>query len=417
MKTPETSKRAPIILMVLLLFSTQACTDIFLSGLPLIARDFGVSMGVTNLTISVYNYSQAFFVLFIGVVSDLRGRRSVLIPCLLVHIIASAWIALSTDMPTMLVMRAAQALGSAAVYIVLRLVIKDTMDKKAQIHATGLLVVGLVLSPILAPVLGAWIINASNWRNCFWAIALFEIPLFAWVWVAIRESNLKQQEFRAAFSMKNHMLSYYTVLKDGYFLSLALIVGAAFAAFYAFIGISSFMYINQYGIKQTDYAYLFIGIALAYLLGNRIMSKLNASDLAPLKIVGIGIYTSMLGLAFILAEIFTDNKLLTLGLITVGTCLLRLATALINPPVQVMVTNHFMEKGAHALGLLTCIQYCFAGIGTMVVSGLTFQPNVNFTISTFVFVALSLIAYLYASRESLRTRLRTSGGVKRRGQV
>ncbi|NDH54373.1 MAG: Bcr/CflA family multidrug efflux transporter, partial [Betaproteobacteria bacterium] len=46
--------RAPVILMVLLLFSTQACTDIFLAGLPQIAREFGVSMGVSNLTISVY---------------------------------------------------------------------------------------------------------------------------------------------------------------------------------------------------------------------------------------------------------------------------------------------------------------------------------------------------------------------------
>ncbi|MEB0140896.1 MFS transporter [Undibacterium sp. CCC2.1] len=394
----------PVILMVLLLFSTQACTDIFLSGLPLISREFGVSMGVSNLTISVYNYSQAFFVLFIGIVSELWGRRSVVLSCLLVHIAASVWIALCTTMPAMIVMRAAQALGSAAIYIVLRLVIKDTMDKKAQIHATGLLVLGLVLSPILAPVLGAWIVKVSNWRNCFWAIALFEVPLFAWAWVAVRESNHRQKEFRAEFSMKTHVLNYCSVLKNSYFLSLALIVGSAFAAFYAFISISSFMYINQYGIKETDYAYLFIGIALAYLLGNRVMSKLNANNVAPQHIVGIGIYTSLLGTTVILAQIFTRDTLLTVGLMTVGTCLLRLATALINPPVQVMVTNHFRDQGAHALGLLTCIQYCFAGIGTMVVSDLSFLPSTNFTISTVVFITLSLTGYLFVSRKALTNR-------------
>ena len=386
--------------MVLLLFSTQACTDIFLSGLPLIAQEFGVSMGVSNLTISVYNYSQAFFVLFIGVVSDLWGRRSVVLSCLLMHIAASVWIALCTAMPDMIVMRVVQALGSAAVYIVLRLVIKDTMDKKAQIHATGLLVVGLVLSPLLAPVLGAWIINVSNWRNCFWAIALFEIPLFAWACASIQESNYRQKEFRAAFSMKTHILNYYRVLKNSYFLSLALIVGSAFAAFYAFISISSFIYINQYGTKETDYAYLFIGIALAYLLGNRVMSKLNANNVPPPRIVGIGIYISVLGTAVILSQAFTDDTLFTLSLITVGTCLLRLATALINPPVQVMVTNHFRDNGAHALGLLTCIQYCFAGIGTMLVSDLSFLPSANFTISSVFFIALTLIGYLFFCRKA-----------------
>jgi DHA1 family bicyclomycin/chloramphenicol resistance-like MFS transporter len=394
----------PVILMVMLLFSTQACTDIFLSGLPLFAQEFGVSMGVSNLTISVYNYSQAFFVLFIGVVSDLWGRRSVVLYCLLIHIAASVWIALCTSMPTMILMRAAQALGSAAIYIVLRLVIKDTMDKKAQIHATGLLVVGLVLSPLLAPVLGAWIVKISNWRNCFWAIALLEIPLFAWAWATIRESNHQQKEFRAAFSMKTHILSYYNVLQNGYFLSLALIVGSAFAAFYAFISISSFVYIDQYGIKETDYAYLFIGIALAYLLGNRVMSKLNANNMAPSKIVGIGIYTSLLGATIILSQSFTDDTLLTVSLLTVGTCLLRLATALINPPVQVMVTNHFRDKGSHALGLLTCIQYCFAGVGTMVVSNLSFLPSANFTISSVFFITLSLIGYLLVFRKALNVQ-------------
>ncbi|HJV02568.1 MAG TPA: MFS transporter [Burkholderiaceae bacterium] len=395
----------PIILMVLLLFSTQACTDIFLSGLPLIAREFGLSMGASNLTISVYNYSQALFVLFVGVVSDLWGRRSVVLSCLFVHIAASVWIALCSAMPTMIVMRAAQALGSAAIYIVLRLVIKDTMDKKAQIHATGLLVVGLVLSPILAPVLGAWIVKVSSWRNCFWAIALFEIPLFGWAWVTIRESNHRQKEFRAAFSMKTHLLNYYRVLRNSYFLSLALIVGAAFAAFYAFISISSFMYLNQYGITETAYGYLFIGIALAYLLGNRTMSRLNANNVAPRKIIGIGIYTSLLGATVILAQVFFHSTVLTVGLITLGTCLLRLATALINPPAQVMVTNHFRDQGAHALGLLTCIQYCFAGIGTMVVSDLSFLPSANFTISTVVFIALSLTGYLLVSRKALAMQL------------
>lgn len=391
----------PITLMVLLIFSTQACTDIFLSGLPQIAQEFGVSMGVSNLTISVYNYSQAFFVLFIGVVSDLWGRRSVVLYCLLIHIAASVWIALCTAMPAMILMRAAQALGSAAIYIVLRLVIKDTMDKKAQIHATGLLVVGLVLSPLLAPLLGAWIVKISNWRNCFWAIALLEIPLFAWAWATIRESNYQQKEFRAAFSMKTHILSYYNVLQNGYFLSLALIVGSAFAAFYAFISISSFIYIDQYGIEETDYAYLFIGIALAYLLGNRVMSKLNAKNVPPPKIVGMGIYISLLGATIILSQAFTGDTALTVSLITVGTCLLRLATALINPPVQVIVTNHFRDKGAHALGLLTCIQYCFAGIGTMMVSDLPFLPSASFTISSVFFITLSLIGYLFVFKQAL----------------
>ncbi|WP_164557878.1 multidrug effflux MFS transporter [Massilia atriviolacea] len=394
----ESNRNISIVLMVLLLFATQACTDIFLSGLPMMAQEFGTTMNVTNLTISVYNYSQAAVVLFIGVISDVRGRRATILTCLALHIGATVWIALSSSISWVIVMRVLQATGSAAVYIILRLIIKDTMDKKAQIHATGLLVVGLVLSPILAPVVGAWIIHWSSWRNCFWAIALFEAPLFVWAWMTIRETNHKQMALRAAFSLKNHFLSYLGVLQDRYFLGMALIVGSVFAAFYAFISISSYLYIQQFGMRETSYAYVFIGIAVSYLIGNRLMSKLNADNLTPQRIIGLGISVSLVGAACIFGELLTGNRIAVIALITLGTCLLRLATALINPPAQVVVTNHFPDSGSHALGMLTCIQYSFAAIGTMVVSGLPLAPSGNFMISTALFVALSVAGYLFAFR-------------------
>jgi DHA1 family bicyclomycin/chloramphenicol resistance-like MFS transporter len=398
--TMAATRKISVLLMVLLLFSTQACTDIFLPGLPTIAKEFGATMSVTNLMISAYTCSQAVVVLFIGAVSDLRGRRSTILVCLALHIIATIWIALSSSLLCIIILRAVQATGSAAVYIVLRLIIKDTLDKKAQIHATGLLMVGLVLSPILAPLVGGWIIHLSNWRNCFWAIAVFEAPLFCWALMTISETNHKQHEFRASFSAKNYFLSFYSVLKDRYFLGLALIVGSVFAAFYAFIGISSYLYIDQYGIKETNYSYVFIGIAVSYLIGNRLMSVLNEKNLLPRHIIASGIYVSLIGTAFILAESCIKNTLAAIALTTLGTCLLRLATALINPPVQVVVTNHFNEKGSHALGLLTCIQYSFAAIGTLVVSGLPFKPSGNFVVTTFAFVALSLVGFRFAFRHS-----------------
>lgn len=394
--TTANAKPVSIVLMVLLLFATQACTDIFLPGLPAIAREFGVSMAGANHLISAYNYSQAVVVLFIGVVSDLHGRRSTLLVCLALHIAASIWIALSNSLPWMIALRAVQAAGSAAVYIVLRLVIKDTLDKQAQIHATGLLVTGLVLSPILAPVAGAWIIQFTNWRGCFWAIAAVELPLFFWAWRAVHETHHQSALFRAAFSWKGHFLHYAAVLRDRYFLGMALIVGAAFAAFYAFISISSYLYIGQYGVPASRYALVFIGVAAFYLLGNRMMSRLNARQVPPQRIVQAGVAVSLLGAAVLCTALLASNRVAILAAVTLGTCLLRLATALINPPAQVVVTNHFTAQGSHALGLLTCIQYGFAAIGTMVVSSLPFSPSANFTFSTMLFVLLCAAGYAFA---------------------
>lgn len=391
-------KKNSLLWMVSLLFTTQACTDIFLPGLPLIAKEFDTTINITNLMVSVYSYSQAIVVLWIGIVSDLRGRRATILACLALHIMATICIALSSSLFLIIVLRALQAVGSAAVYIVSRLIIKDTMDKKAQIHATGSLVLGLVLSPLLAPVVGAWIIQLSTWRNCFWAIAIVELPLLLWVLMTFEETNKKQFEFRSSFSFKKHLLSYCLLLKDYFFLGQSLIVGSVFAAFYAFIGISSYMYIDQYGIKETDYSYAFIPIALFYLGGNRLMRMLNAKNTLPQRIVEYGIYVSLIGTAFIIAEAVSKSTLVAVILATLGACLLRLATALINPPIQVVITNHFGARGSAALGLLTCIQYSFGAIGALIVSGLPFKPSNNFMFTTLVFAALSFIGLEVASR-------------------
>jgi DHA1 family bicyclomycin/chloramphenicol resistance-like MFS transporter len=394
-----TPQPVPTMLMVLLLFVTQACTDIFLPGLPHIAEEFSSSIDVASLTISVYNYCQAAVVLFIGVVSDVRGRRPTIMLCFGLHILATIAIALCSSMAVMIAMRAVQALGSAAVYIVLRMIIKDTLDKKAQIHATGLLVIGLVLSPILAPVVGSWIVHWSNWRYCFWALCVLDIPLFAWAWIAIGETNLRRDECKATFSWATHARNYGAVVADPYFRGMALIVGAAFAAFYAFISISSFMFIHQFQMRETTYGYVFIALALSYLAGNRLMSAMNARALAPQRIIAIGLWVSVAGAACVLAGPLLAQAALSLMAIVAGTCLLRLATALIIPPAQVEVTNHFPQHGAHALGLLTCTQYCFAAIGTMVVSNLWFSPSVNFLLSTVLFVALSAVGYGVVMRQ------------------
>lgn len=395
---PSSAKPVSTILMVLLLFATQACTDIFLPGLPQIAREFNSSIDLASRTISVYNYCQAAVVLFIGVVSDVRGRRPTLLLCLGLHILATVWIALCSSMAAMIALRAVQALGSAAVYIVLRMIIKDTLDKQAQIHATGLLVIGLVLSPILAPVAGSWIVHWSNWRNCFWALALLDLPLFCWAWASIGETNLQRAQLQAAFSWRGHARHYGEVLRERYFCGMALLVGAAFAAFYAFISISSFMFIRQFQLRETTYGYVFIALALFYLAGNRLMSSLNARALAPQTIIALGLLVSVLGAACVLASPLFASTSVIVALIVIGTCLLRLATALIIPPAQVEVSNHFPAHGAHALGLLTCLQYCFAALGTMLVSTLQFSPSSNFLISTVVFVALAALGYLAISR-------------------
>ena len=389
----QQNKTQLLILAMLLLFATVAGTDIYISGLPQMQKEFNTTANIINLTISVYNYGQAFFVLFIGVASDLYGRRNILRFCVLIHLLAAFVIAFSHSINFIIFLRLLQSLGSAAVYIVLRLIIKDIMDLQEQLHATGMMVLGLIISPAIAPVMGAWIMHFYSWRACFLVMGAIETILFIWLWQAIIETNLLQQSFRAQFSIRKHIDNYWQILKSRLFLHLALMVGGTFAVFYAFLGISSYMYINQYHISAIIYSYIYIGLALCYLFGNRWMTWLNQNQVLPHKIITLGIIVSVLGVFISGLGLLFDSTWMILGFITFGVCIVRLSTALINPPAQVASANSFGELGAHALGLLSCFQFVFAGLGIDMVSSLSFRPSINLFLTSLFFTLVSVFAY------------------------
>jgi DHA1 family bicyclomycin/chloramphenicol resistance-like MFS transporter len=248
----------------------------------------------------------------------------------------------------------------------------------------------------VAPVVGAWIIHFWGWRACFGVVCIVQAILLVWAMVLIQETNQQTAEFRAQFQIKSYLLSYVNVIKDKLFINFTLIVCGVFASYYSFISISSYMYIDEYHITSTIYSYTFIAIAAVYLLGNQVMLWMNREHASSWRLIKIGVIISVIGLGFILlGPLFKSTGWLILGLITWGVILLRMATAFINPPIQVAVTHHFGNNGAQALGLLACLQYISAGVGTFVVANLPWQPSVNLVLSSLVFCLVSVIGFYY----------------------
>ena len=390
----QNHKKQLIILMTLLFFLSQACTDIYVPGLPQMTLEFNTSLSTMSSTIGVYTYSQAFFFLFIGVLSDLFGRRKILLPGIAIQVLASILIALNHSINMFIILRIFQAIGSASIYIVLRLVIKDVMNRDEQVGATGIFVTALPLSLAIAPVAGAWIIKLVGWRYCFSIVGVIQGLLLIWAFILIKESNDNTKSFRSNFNLGTYIQSYYIILKTPLFYTLALIIGGVFASYYGFITISSYMYVNEYHVSSIIYSYVFIVIAAFYLLGNQIMLWLNRAHVASWKLVKNGIIISSIGLAIIILGLpFKSIGLITLVSITCGIILLRMATAFINPPIQVAVTHKFGNNGAQAIGLLSSLQYFAAGIGSFIASILPWQPSTNLILSSLFFCLISFIGY------------------------
>jgi DHA1 family bicyclomycin/chloramphenicol resistance-like MFS transporter len=387
-------KKLLIIVLLLLLFVTQASTDIYVSGLPLMAREFNVTPAKMNMTITYYVYTQAVLFLIMGPISDLCGRRKTILISLIISIIATFMISEGKQLDQIILLRIVQAIGSASIYIVSRLIIKEVYDKEEILSVTGLFLLGLVLSPALAPVIGAIIIKYLDWRWCFRLIGIISMLLTFSGFFIIQESNHAIDKFRREFMPRKMLRNYLSVLTNWLFLRYLVVVGGTFASFYAFISMSSYMYINEYHISNIYYSYLFTFIALGYLIGNKMMIYLSKRGKSSHYLVLIGVKIAIFVVALTALSIaFRNYTMLFICLITLSGWLVRLATAFINPPIQVGVIHSFPNQSSYAVGLLSSLQYVFAAFGSWVVGIMPYEPSTNIIATTIIFTCITIIMF------------------------
>ena len=364
-----------IVLALALTLLGVSSTDIYISSLPEMVVFFQTTPNLVNLTLSVYTLSMGIAVLFTGVLSNRFGRRKILITGIMIFIVSSFAIAASNSIYWVILFRIGQAYGCASLLMVCRLIIKDTMTPQEQIHASGVLVMGVVISPAVAPSIGAVLAKFGGWQSGFLLSGIFASILLVGAMMIVKETNTTP--IAQLRSLKAYIKEYVNLLLDTKCLLFTLIIALTFAAYFVFIGISSYLFINKAGMSPLVYSYLFVIIAGGYFVGNSSMMWLNKRDITPLKLILLGMFISLLGLVILGMSLVLAYGFWFTALITLGILIMRLASALIIVPAQV-------ELAITLAGLF----HDQPGYGLIIVTAIFFIPV--------VFLALKLRAIMHA---------------------
>lgn len=389
-----------ILLALALTLLGVSSTDIYISSLPEMVVFFQTTPNLVNLTLSVYTLSMGVAVLFTGVLSNRFGRRNILLIGIMIFILSSFAIAASSSIYWVILFRIGQAYGCASLLMVCRLIIKDTMTPQEQIHASGVLVMGVVISPALAPSIGAVLAQFGGWQSGFLLSGIFASILLLGAMMIVKETNTTP--IAKLRSLKAYIKEYVNLLLETKCLLFTLIIALTFAAYFVFIGISSYLFINKAGMSPLVYSYLFVIIAGGYFVGNSSMMWLNKRDIKPLKLILLGVFVSLLGLVILGVSLVFAYGFWFTAILTLGVLIMRLASALIIVPAQVELMQHFHEQGAQTLGLATCAQFAFASLAITLVGLFHDQPGYGLIIVTaiffipVVFLALKLRAIMHA---------------------
>ena len=156
-------------------FMENLDATIIATAAPAIARDLRVDPVDVNTALTGYLVAVAAGLPASGWLTDRFGARRLLLVAIAVFTIASAVCALSVDLPMLVLARVAQGVGGALMVPVGRLTVLRATSKADMIDAVAYLTWPALLAPVVAPLLGGWIVTVASWHWIF----LINLPLGA----------------------------------------------------------------------------------------------------------------------------------------------------------------------------------------------------------------------------------------------
>ena len=255
--------------------------DMYLPALPAMGADFGASSSVVQLTVSSYFAGMAIGQVIYGPLSDSYGRKRPLYLGLVIYIVASFGCAVAPTIGSMIGLRFLQALGGCAGMIIARAIVRDLVSGQdaARLFSSMMLVMGV--APILAPLLGSYVLVWSSWHAIFVVLAVFGVLCLAGCAVYLPETL--PVERRRPTGVGVALRSFGTLLRDRRFMGFSLSAGLAMATLYTYITASAHFFIGLYDMSPTTYAWLFgsnaAGLIAASQLNQRLLRKWNLYQL------------------------------------------------------------------------------------------------------------------------------------------
>jgi len=136
-------------------------------ALPHMQADLSASQDQINWVLTSYIVASAIALPISGWLADKVGRKRLLLVSVVGFTIASVLCATATSLTEMVVFRAFQGVSGAFIVPLAQATLFDINPREKHGQAMALFGGGVMIGPILGPVLGGWLTDNYNWRWVF----------------------------------------------------------------------------------------------------------------------------------------------------------------------------------------------------------------------------------------------------------
>ncbi len=332
--------------------------DMYLPALPTIARELAAPYAQVQQSLSAFVLGLAAGQLLSGPLSDRVGRRPVLAAGLILYALASAALALASDVPQLIGLRLLQALGGAAGVVLARAIVRDLYQGVEAARALAFVMLVTGIAPLIAPLIGGWLLLVAGWRAVFWLLAAFGVLILLAARLVLPETR------RPGTAAPGLARTFLVPLGDPATLGFILSGGFAFAGMFAYIAATPFVYIELFGVSPQRYGLLF-GLNVVGIMAGSFASARLVARLGVRRLLGLG--TIVIALAGLALMIITSQA--TPGLVAVVVALFFYVgmMGLIGANAVAGALERFPEIAGSVSALLGATQFGFGALAGVAV--------------------------------------------------
>ncbi len=282
-----------IITLVVIAGVAALCMNVFLPSLATMAVYFETDYAVMQFAVSGYLAATACLQLVIGPLSDLFGRRPVMLASIAVMIVATLVCMLAPNITVFMIGRVAQA-AVVSGFVLARAIVRDMVPMEQAASMIGYVTMGMSVVPMVGPTVGGLLNDISGWQSSFALLCLLGLGILALAWLDLGETNHNRS---ASFSQQFH--AWPELLRSPLFWGYALTETFSSGMFFSFLGGAPFVGSVLYGLSPAMLGLQFFFMASGYMLGNFISGR-YASEIGITRMMLSG---NVIGIAGIITAI------------------------------------------------------------------------------------------------------------------
>lgn len=237
------------LLIILSILSAIAPISIatYLPSMPTMAQYYNVNISDIEFSLSVFMFGFSIGQIFGGPFSDAKGRKKSSIIGLLGYSFFSFLITSTTSVYELWTYRFFEAFFGGLIIVNAAAIIRDLYEGKEAAKFFSILGSLRTIVPMLAPVLGAFILFFFSWEKIFIFLGLYSLIVAFLIFKDFDETY--------TYEKKNVIKSYLSVITNKKAMIMMLVLALGFSGMFSIVTKSSFIYMEYLGLSANGFAF------------------------------------------------------------------------------------------------------------------------------------------------------------------